>query len=120
MSLVSADEMASLREVAELGMTTSCLIYDHAIVETVDGTANTWTPRTSRIKGWLHSKPDQVITLDAGAQGVHPNYRLFLPVGTDVITGDRIEIGGSMFIVSDTDAESTWLPMLTVMLRRVE
>jgi len=47
-------------------------------------------------------------------------YRLFLEVGTDITPGDRVMVGGAMFTVSDTTAESTWLPLLTASLRRIE
>lgn len=120
MKLVSDTAMASLRSVAELGMVTPVTIYDLVNTETANGSESTWVARPSSVDGWLHSTPTPMITVISGMQGIVNTYRLFLPVGTDIHTGDRVSIGGSFYTVSDTTAESTWLPLLTVSLRRME
>jgi hypothetical protein len=120
MSLVSPGAMAALRSTAELGMVTPVLIYDLVTEETATGSELTYEVRSSTVNGWLYSTPSPVISLVSGAQALVNTYRLFLPVGTDIETGDRCEIGGNLFTVSDTTAESTWNPLLTVSLRRVE
>ena len=75
----------------------------------------------STVNGWLFSEPSPVITMVNGVQQALVNtYRLFLPVGTDIQSGDQVVIEGNSFTVSDTNAESTWLPLLRVSLRRLE
>ena len=120
MSLLSDSAMAALREVAELGMVTDVTILDLVNSESATGSTSTWVARPATVRGWLHSEVSPVITLVSGKQVLVNTYRLFLPVGTDIATGDRVLIGGERFVVSDTTGESTWQAMLTVSLRRVE
>jgi len=120
MSLLTDAELGAVREVAKLGMVSDVTIYDHSVVETIDGSADAWVARSSPVKGWLHSTPTPTLAIMSGVQGVVNTYRLFLEVGTDITPGDRVMVGGAMFTVSDTTAESTWLPLLTASLRRIE
>ena len=76
--------------------------------------------RTTTVKGWFYSRPAQVQDVDTGAVVTINTYRLLLPVGTDIAVGDRVTAGIDVYIVSDTDAENTWNPMLTCNLRRSE
>ncbi len=75
---------------------------------------------SSSITGWLYSEPQPVLTINAGETAMVNTYRWFCPVGSDVRSGDKMVIGGSEFTVSDTNTESTWLPLLRCSLRRVE
>jgi len=70
--------------------------------------------------GWLWSSHSPVLTIVGGVTVLLNTYRLSVPVGTDVDSGDRVYLEGKQFIVSDTVAESTWLAVLRVSLRRVE
>jgi hypothetical protein len=119
MSLVSASELSALRGVAELGMTTPATIQRRATVVDADGQHSEWQT-ASTITGWLFSEPQPVLTIDSGSTVMVNTYRWFCPVGTDIRSGDKIIIGGSDFTVSDTNAESTWLPLLRCSLRRIE
>lgn len=121
MTLVSASELAGLRGVAELGMTTSAALYRRTTVVDDDGSHSEWpTVPTRTIKGWLFSEVSPVITLNAGEMALVNTYRWFCPVGTDIKSGDQLVIEGNEFTVSDTNAESTILPLLRCSLRRVE
>ena len=118
--LLSDSAMAALRGVAELGMTTDVLIYDLVNSETATGSTSTWVPRSSTVKGWLHSQVTPMLTVVSGHQTVVNTYRLFVPIGTVITPGDRVVIGGDRYIVSDTTGESTWQAMLTVSLRKAD
>lgn len=118
--LISDSAMAALRQVAELGMVTDVTIYDLVTSESATGSEQTWTARSTPVQGWLYSTPTPTIQVVSGHQAIVNTYRLFLPIGTDIRTGDRCSIAGERFIVSDTTVESTWQAMLTVSLRRVE
>jgi hypothetical protein len=117
--LVSAAEMAGLRDVAEQGMQTPVIIQTRATVQSDDGQTSTWTT-TGTVMGWLYSTPTPQITLVSGEMATVNTYRLFLPVGTAIAAGDHAIIGGQTFIVSDTTAESTWQPLLRCSLRYAE
>jgi len=126
----SSTELASIREVAELGMQTEVTIRRRRVLdedepESVYGDdAEVWEEPLnydeSLCMGWLWSSPSPVLTVVGGKTVLLNTYRLSVPVGTDIRSGDRVTIEGNEFIVSDTVAESTWLAMLKVSLRRAE
>jgi hypothetical protein len=127
----TASELRYIRSLAEIGMQSEVLIKkrtpvidenDPSNIYGDDGVSLVDLPLTSgiSIKGWLYSQVSPVITVVGGKMALVNTYRLFVPVGTDIESGDHVVIGGNEFIVSDTTAESTWLPLLNVSLRRVE
>lgn len=120
MSLVSASELAALRDVAQLGMQTEVMVLTRTTVQNDDGQGDFWPNTGPTYLGWLYSEPTPQITLNAGEQVTVNTYRLFFPVGTAIAPGDHCLIEGSYFTVSDTNAESTWLPLLRCSLRRLE
>ena len=120
MPLLSSGEMNAIRELAETGMQTSVNIKRQKVVAGAYGDDLSEYTNHLTLDGWLYSKPSPVITEVGGRQVLINTYRLFLPVGTDVLSGDKAIINGRSFTVSDTDAESTWLPMMTCTLRSIE
>jgi len=120
MPLLTAAQLAAVRQAAELGMVTPVVIRRRSVAEGDYGDDEpTYTPVAS-VKGWLYSRPTP-IQEEAGGRLITANtYRLLLPVGTDILPGDEVTIGGETFVVSDTTAESTWNPMLKASLRRAE
>jgi hypothetical protein len=119
------DELDSVRELALPGMTSPVTIKRRSVNPDNDpsqiyGTTSESFTVTETVGGWLFSTPSPVITIVGGEMALVNTYRLFLPVGTAVTSGDRVVIGGSEFIVSDTTEESTWLALLRCSLRRVE
>lgn len=117
--LVSASEMAALREIGLQGMQTSVAIYQRVTIETDDGQEDEWTYLTTT-EGWLHSTPTPTITVVSGEMATVNTYRLFLPVDTTIEAGYHVIIGAKTFVVSDTTEEDTWQPMLVCSLRLAE
>jgi len=117
--LISDSEMAGLRGVAEQGMQTPVAIWRRTTVQTDDGRSDAYA-FSSNAMGWLYSTPSPVITEVSGEMALVNTYRLFVPVGTDILSGDHAIIGAQTFIVSDTTGESTWLPLLRCSLRLAE
>lgn len=79
--------------------------------------------RRFQVKGWFQSTPTPVQQVDTGQIVTVNTYRLFLPVGTDVRTGDHVHVAINPiddYTVSDTTAEGSWLPLLTCSLRKKE
>lgn len=124
-------ELTAIRSLAELGMQSQVIIKKRTPVTDDTDPRNVYGDDAEEFaepiwgdglttKGWLFSTPSPVITVVGGVMALVNTYRLFVPVGTDVESGDRVDIDTATFIVSDTVAESTWLPMLVVSLRRVE
>lgn len=119
--LLSNSQMAALQKVAMRGMKTPITIMRRTTADTAYGDDEEVTfPVVGTTKGWFFSRPTPVQEDDAGSLVTVNTYRLFVPVGTDVRPGDRISVDSTTFVVSDTTAESTWLPLLNVSLRRKE
>lgn len=119
MTLISASEMAALRGVAESGMTTAVSIYRGAPVQTNSGQQTAWTLQTTA-NGWFYSDPTKTLVVNAGVLADINTVRLFLPVGTDILSGDKVTSGTDEYLVIDTNQEGTHLPLLRCNLRRAE
>ena len=117
--LISDSELAALRGTAEMGMQTDVTVNRRTTVQTDDGQESVWAFLVT-VKGWIYSTPTPTITLVSGEMALVNTYRLFVPVDTNIQSGDHAVIGGKTFIVSDTIAESTWLPLLRCSLRYAE
>lgn len=122
-------QMERVRDVALLGMVTPVTIERRAEAPVPVGgdygddflsyTTTSETRRTS-VNGWFYSTPTPVQQVDTGAIVTVNTYRLFLPVGTDILPGDHVHVGADDYTVSDTTAEGSWLPLLTCSLRKRE
>jgi hypothetical protein len=129
--LLTDNQMARLRDIALLGMVTPITIERRSEGAIPAGGdygddfltyTETSASRRQTVKGWFFSSPTPMQDVDTGAIVTSNTYRLFLPVGTDINIGDHVFVGTApdAYTVSDTTAESTWLPLLTCSLRRRE
>ncbi len=128
---LTPNQLDRVRDVALLGMITTITIErrsegpipaggdygDDFLAYTVTNES-----RRLQVKGWFHSTPTPQQDVDTGMVVTVNTYRLFVPVGTDIAPGDHVHVGTAPddYTVSDTTAESTWLPLLTCSLRRRE
>ena len=123
------NQLARVRDVALLGMITPVTIERRAEASIPSGgdygddfVSYTTTTESRRltVKGWFYSRPTPMQEVDSGAVVTVNTYRLYLPVGTDVLPGDRVFVGTDEYTVSDTTGEGSWLPLLTCSLRKRE
>ena len=120
--LVSDSQMAQLRTVAEMGMQSLVVITKRTFDDTNPYTddevvASEYTITTY---GWLRSTPAGDIRSLNQMQAVVSSHRLFVPVGTDIATGDHVTVDGIEFTVQDTGVESTWKTVIRCILERIE
>ena len=123
------NQLQRVRDMALLGMITPIVIERRSEGAIPAGgdygddflayTQTTETRRTE-VKGWFNSTPTPTQDVDTGMIVTVNTYRLFLPVGTDILPGDHVHVGAEDYTVSDTTAEGTWLPLLTCSLRKRE
>ena len=127
-TLISDKQLEEIRKLPVLGMQTTVSIHARSTATppaddygddylSYDLTNET---RRGEVKGWFYSTPAQTQDVDTGMVVTTTTYRLLLPVGTVIYTGDHVVVGTDEYTVSDTDAEGTWLPMLTCNLRKRE
>jgi hypothetical protein len=122
--LVPPHVLTQVRLVAEQGMQTMVTIRRRSVVVSDYGDDSVEFTETHEtmdhgVKGWFYSTPTPVQEVNAGALVTVNTYRLYVPVGTDVVPGDEVLVGDDgVYIVSDTTAESTWLAMLECSLRK--
>lgn len=126
---LTASQLNRVRDVALLGMITPVTIERRAEGSIPVGNdygddfltySTTSASRRLTIKGWFYSTPTPVQEVDQGMVVTVNTYRLFVPVGTDVLPGDHVHVGSDDYTVSDTTREGTWLPLLTCSLRKRE
>ena len=131
--LVSDIEMASLAEVAQLGMQTEVEIYARTTNvnystgwDDSSGTSEQYatTPYLTAEgvlpKGWIREVPNPQTT-DEFEQITHTeDGRLFLPLGIPLSRGDKVVIEGSEYRVIDDNSRNTYRVLLRVSLRRSE
>jgi hypothetical protein len=116
LELLTPKQLAAVREVAKLGMVTPVII-ERRSEGTIpaggdygdDYLSYSETSESNRrtVKGWFYSTPSPVQQVDDGQIVTVNTYRLFLPVGTDILPGDHVHVGDAHYTVSDTTAEST-------------
>jgi len=122
MSLITAAEMAAIREVAESGLVTPVYIQTKSIDrDAPDGWSETWVESSTPVAGWLYEITPSGATLGvvAGAVGLAESLWLRLPVGTAVEPGDRARVGSSTFVIQHTNDDSTYLPWLVCSVKIV-
>jgi hypothetical protein len=121
--------MERVRDVAKLGMITTVTVERRSEADPPAGGdygddfldyTITSESRRLTLKGWFHSTPTTIQEVDTGAIVTANTYRLFVPVGTDILPGDLVYVGAEEYVVSDTTQEGSWLPLLTANLRRRE
>ena len=132
-ALVPPGQLAAIQKLAERGMQTPITIKRRSVqtlgqtivendlgddVITYTETKNDGLVR--KAMGWFWSTPTVVQEEDAGSLVTVNTYRLYVPVGTDMLPGDHVTVGAEEYVVSDTTAESTWKAVLRCSLRRRE
>lgn len=115
--LLSTGQMSALSKLVKKGMTTDATIYDHVVTASVDGTSETWVARSSSVKCWFYTNPQNSLANALGLQAVPNLLRIFFELGTDIESGDRVKVGAQMYTVIDTSKENTIQAMLTVNVR---
>ena len=123
--LLTSGQLAAVQKVAISGMQSPVTISrrtgDVGLDLTDDpyGSTVSYAPvvSSSQVLGWLHSTPTPVQQVDSGAIITVNTYRLFVPVGTDILPGDQATIGGNTYVVSDTTVDETWPALLACSLR---
>lgn len=122
MSLISSSEMAALRGVAESGMISTCSIYYRTVTQTDNGSVSGYPDAADATSiCWLTEfTPDSaLIAAMDGAAALGEMFRLRLPTGTTINSGDKVVIAGLNYFVQHEDRDSTYLPWLTIVVRRV-
>lgn len=126
---LTPNQLERVRDVALLGMITPVTIERRAEGDIPAGNdygddfityTTTTATRRLEVRGWFYSMPTPVQEVDTGMIVTVNTYRLFLPVGTDILPGDHVHVGNDDYTVSDTTGEGTWLPLLTCSLRKRE
>jgi len=115
--LITSSQLNALSKYVNRGMNTDVTIYDHVVTESIDGSQESWVARSESTKCWVYTDPQNSLATALGLQAVPNQLRAFFELGTDIESGDRMQIGAQMYTVIDTTKENTVQAMLTVMFR---
>jgi hypothetical protein len=119
--LITASELGALQEIAELGMVDEVVIATRTISGGLEGDNDVDYTASITVKGWLFEQPASPNgDVVGGVEAIATAYRLYLPVGTPIETGDRVYKDGAEYEVLGINAENTYQPVLRVSLRRAE
>lgn len=129
--LLTDSQLGAIQKTAMLGMQTDVLILrtdpsdgleltDDPYGSVVGDAEEVPLSTSDTIKGWLHSTPTPMQSVDHGQTITVNTYRLWLPVGTDIQPRDEVHIGTHKYIVSDTTDDETWPALLACSLRLME
>lgn len=124
MSLLSPSQMAAIRSIGVLGMITPLTIFAAAEDTGLDftddpyGSTTTYAPVGVSALGWLVGKWQADREAGAGDLDTTTPYRLRLPVGTSIDSGDDVEISGNRYHVIDAGTDQTWPEWLTCIVVR--
>jgi hypothetical protein len=72
------------------------------------------------VMGWLVTKPTERIAVGAGQVQALATHTLRVPVGTDILSDDRVRIGDEEFVVTDATNEQSWPEWTVAYLRGYE
>jgi len=130
--LLSDAQLTAIQKVAIRGMQTDVTIFRRSAslgLETTDdpyGSSVSYAElpdtatTTSTVKGMLREVNVPSTDVDSGQLVTISSFRLWVPVDTNILPGDQVEIGGNTYTVIDTTADTTWPPFLECSLRRAE
>jgi hypothetical protein len=123
-------QLAAIRDIATLAMVEEVDIFRRSDAPAPSPTSDygddalsfieTTETRRGHVKGWVTSTPTPTQVVDEGAVVTANTYILQVPVGTDILPGDRVLINSNDYTVTDTTQENTWVPYLKCSMRRRE
>jgi len=123
MFLINPDELLAIQDLAESGMISTVGVYKQTIVQTDDGQETVYPSSPSfSVQGWLYNQTGTggtISVLDGGG-GIAQQIRLIVPVGTDIISGDKVVVSGEAYFCQYTTAGDTYPPFMRVYLRTIE
>lgn len=119
--LISASEMEALRRIPLQGMTTPISILKRSTIERDGADPQTVWAVSEIINGWVWEVPEYTRgNTVGGVVGEAAAFRVYLPVGVDVEPGDQLGLDGLIYNVLNTNVANTYMPMLRVVVRRLE
>lgn len=121
MALVTEDMLVMLRQYAYSGLVTDVQIKKRVRGDNEYGDSEeTWPTVNSTVKGWLRQMNDPAILESLGLAGAVGVFRLEMPVGSDVASGDQVVIGPGIYTVENTNTEDTLQVFLEAYVRKIE
>lgn len=72
------------------------------------------------VKGWLVPQLSKQLTQSGGETNATGDFKLRVPVGTDIDPEDEVVIGGETYRVVDSTNEQSWPEWTTAQLRRIQ
>ena len=119
--LITAAQMEAIREIPLSGMQTPVSILRLEAVERPDGDDQQVWVEIESTMGWIYEPLDYPHGgAVGGVQAIAHEFRVYLPVETDIVPGDHLGADGQIFNVVNTNDADTYRPMLRAALVRAE
>ena len=122
MSLLTTSELGAIQNLAEQGMDSLAVILTRITVETANGQQSEWATSGLDVKCWVYQVTPIGGTLGniAGSVAISQTFSIRMPIGTPVLAGDHVVVGGTTYVVEQTNSESTIAPWLVLGCRALE
>ena len=118
--LLSDSELAAIQDIAHSGLKSSVAIYHGSRTKTDGGQSWAYptTPDVTTI-GWLYEMTPSSAKLNVidGQTAISETHRLFLTIGTDCRSGDKVVVAGTAYTVQHTNAGDTYPATMSVYMR---
>lgn len=116
--LVSPAQLAGLRAVGARGFDTEVIIMRTLQTETPFGSDDVWAT-VDIVDGWLREMSNTKVGETVYVLSSTGTYRLHLPVGTDIVSGDEVIVDDGTYSVQNVNTENTLKVFTTAQLRKV-
>jgi len=125
MALLTAKQMTSIQRLGEQSFKIEVEVQHKLPFEKDDSnpmgdSVLTYKSVTTKVKGWLVPDLDRALSVGVAQVISAGDFRLRLPVGTDVEPGDRVIVSGLSYAVTDSSTEQSWPEWITVRMRRIQ
>lgn len=122
--LLSASQLANIQKVGERGLQTDVTIRNRSAAakdpSNPNGDMDVGYGTAFSVKAWVAPFIDPNFVSEGGAIVSVGDFKLRVPVGTEIHTGDEVTIAGDVYSVVDSNFELTWPEWTTARITRLQ
>lgn len=125
MALLTDKQLQSIQKLGEQSFKVSCtltkkLAFGKDLSNPYGDSEVSYATATTTFKGWLVPVSSVDFTMGVSQVISSGDFRLRVPIDANPETGDKIDIQGHTYFVSESTIEQTWPEWITVRVRRIQ
>lgn len=122
MTLLTLSQLAAIRELGVMGMSTTVTIKRYlglTAPSDYEDPTHTWETTGTEVQGWLRSNMGRDFEEDGNRIVAVHDFTLRVPVGTAIDSRDACYVEGVEYTVVETNLEDTWPEWTVCYLKKV-